>query len=250
MFRTLFWSVLGLAAAVSGPIALYSVSQGWNPFGGGSSHSAAAAGPVEPVEADMTLLDPPAGKLPLEGAPVDRLAEVVRFDVSTGWIMQRWPRVSTGMADLQLQGYRVTLMTGAELSDLAGSLTYYFNSQQKVQRITFTGTTGDTRQIVALVTRQFGLARRMTNDPGLFVYEAVHPKQDRKSILQVRLAPVVKSSNPYRKFDVTLSLERPPEQRAQQTRSRVPGRMYRHKQDANGTPNSNRDQVLPTGGRG
>jgi len=219
MFRTLIWSVLGLAAAASGPIALYWVSQGWNPLGEGSSHSTAAAGPVEPVEADLTLLDPPAGKLPLEGAPVDRLAEVVRFDVSTGWIMQRWPRVSTGMADLQLQGYRVPLMTGAELSDLAGSLTYYFNSQQKVQRITFTGTTGDARKIVSLVIGRFGFARRMTNDAGLFVYEAVHSKHDRKSILQVRLAPVVKSNNPYRKFDVTLSIERPPEQHAQPTRA-------------------------------
>jgi len=56
-------------------------------------------------------------------------------------VISRWPRVSAGLAELQLQGYRVPLVSGTTANDLAGALTYYFNSRQQVQRITFQGTT-------------------------------------------------------------------------------------------------------------
>ena len=72
--------------------------------------------------------------------PLPSLAEVLRFDVTVEWVMQRWPRVTTGLPQLQLQGYRVPLVTGTSLSDVAGSLTYYFNARQQVQRITLRGT--------------------------------------------------------------------------------------------------------------
>ncbi len=202
----MLWSTIGLAAAASGPVALYSTSDYWDFFKSNSSgNSAVAAGESENATSPTV-----AGTvdLPVEGVPVNRLAEVFRFDVSTGWVMQRWPRVSTGMADLQLQGYRVPLMTGTKITDLAGSLTYYFNAEQQVERITFRGTTGDARELISLVTDRYRFVRRMTNDPGLFIYESVHAKRKRHSILQVRLAPVVKSNNPYRKFDVMLSIER------------------------------------------
>ena len=71
-----------------------------------------------------------------DATPMPSLAEVLRFDVTVAWVMQRWPRVSTGLPYLQLQGYRVPLVTGTTVADLAGSLTYYFNAQQQVQRIT------------------------------------------------------------------------------------------------------------------
>ena len=214
MFRTMVLSTLGLAVAVGAPIALFSANNQWDFLGNGAANeTAAVAGSEENAEADTKpqapALPPFPSNVPLEGAPVRRLDEVFRFDVSTGWVMQRWPRVSTGMADLQLQGYRVPLMTGVEPSDLAGSLTYYFNAKQQMERITFTGTTGDAREIVALVTRRYKFTRRLTNNPGLFIYERPHSKRKSNSILQIRLAQVVRSDNPFQKFDVTLSLERP-----------------------------------------
>ena len=68
---------------------------------------------------------------------------------TSAWVLARWPRVSTRLANLDLQGYRVPLVSGTADGDLAGSLTYYFNSQQRVQRITFIGSTGDARPLVA-----------------------------------------------------------------------------------------------------
>ena len=127
---------------------------------------------------------------------------MLRFDVSPAWVVARWPRVSTGLAQLQLQGYRVPLVTGTDQDDVAGSLTYYFNPKQQVQRLTFHGTTGDARSMVALLSTRFGLRRRLTNDPGVFLYETRNSRDEPTSFLWIRLAPVVKSTEPLDRYEV------------------------------------------------
>ena len=47
------------------------------------------------------------------------------------------------LAELDVQGYRVPLVTGTSRDDLAGSLTYYFDKTHHVTHIHFRGTTGD-----------------------------------------------------------------------------------------------------------
>ena len=88
-------------------------------------------------------------------------------------------------------------------------MTYYFNAEQKLYQITFVGTTGDPRPLIGLLTNRFHLARRLVNDPGLVVYEAVHYNNQPASSLQIRLAPLAQPSEPYRRYDVKLSVERP-----------------------------------------
>lgn len=135
------------------------------------------------------------------------LAEVLRFDVSTGWILSRWDRVSAGLADLDLQGYRVPLVTGTGYDDVAGSLTYYFDKQQKVQRITFRGTTGNPRKLVALVTNRYGLMRQATDDPAVFIYQANWNGKP-ESELRIKPARVVRADLPYARYQLELALRR------------------------------------------
>jgi len=139
------------------------------------------------------------------------LDEVFRFDLTIREVLARWPRVSTSLADLQLQGYRVPLVTGPAETDLAGALTYYFNSYQQLQRITFQGTTGDGRELVRFLTAQYGFQRRLTNDPSLFVYEVPRLGGPPQSILRLKLAPTLKADMPHQRFDVWLVIERPEE---------------------------------------
>ena len=68
------------------------------------------------------------------------------------------------------------------------ALTYYFNAQQQLQRITFHGTTGDTRNLVALLTGRFQFARRLTNDPGLFIYKGPRSGGVPKGQVEIRSA--------------------------------------------------------------
>jgi hypothetical protein len=199
-----------LATAAGGPAVYYAAPQYWRAlrrqWSSSSATAAAETAGFAPLQADAASGTPVRA---VEGEATKNLAEVLRFDVTTGWVLRRWPRVSTGLAELPLQGYRVPLVTGTAETDLAGSLTYYFNAQQRVQRISFQGATGDPRKLIRLLTTRYQFTRRLTNDPGLFVYEAADPAGRPRSVLKIQSAPVVKSTEPYRRFRVELVLERP-----------------------------------------
>ena len=133
------------------------------------------------------------------------LAQVFNFDVSPAWVMNQWPRVSASLGDVDLQGYRVPMVSGVRSDDLAGSLSYYFDSQQRAVRITFQGATGDPRKIVHLVTSRFGFHREATTDPSLVVY-AVKWNNEPRSELRIRTATVVRAHEGFANFDLELSL--------------------------------------------
>jgi hypothetical protein len=139
--------------------------------------------------------------------PVYRLEEVLRFDVSTTWVTSRWPRISAGLAELDLHGYRVPLVTGTGEQDLAGSLTYYFNKQQEVEKITFRGGTGDPRNLVALLTSQFKFEREVTNDPSLVLYAVKWNGKDR-SELRIHQARVVRADSPHTRYEIELAIRK------------------------------------------
>jgi len=229
---TLVYFVIPLVCT-GGPIAWFSGGDWWSRLTASLSRTRAiASAPTSGSSAPALLYDtgavavpaasdessplplPPAESPPsLSAPPTYSLEEALRFDISPRWISERWPRVSAGLAQLQLQGYRVPLVTGTAEDDVAGALTYYFNPWQQVQRITFVGTTGDIKKIVYVLTARFGFTRRLTNDPSLCVYEALGNDSKVKSVLWVRHVPVVKATCPYERFEVALTLERPPEKK-------------------------------------
>jgi hypothetical protein len=144
-------------------------------------------------------------KAPQAGEPpIVDLAEAIRFDITVPWLFHRWPRVTAGLPDGQLQGYRVPLVTGTREDDVAGSLTYFFNAQQVCQRITLQGAVGDPRKLAAHVD-QFGLLRRSSSDPGLHLYQT---RWNGKPVseLKIKAVPVVKASAPYARYDVQMVL--------------------------------------------
>ena len=215
--KTLFY-VGGLLLAVGGPFTFFSGSdflgdmkRNWLP---GSAATAGVApdlaAPALPSAASDGASDPSlTSSAAVDAMPMPSLAEVLRFDATVPWVMQRWPRVSTGLPHLQLQGYRVPLVTGTSIADLAGSLTYYFNVRQRVQRITLRGTTGDPRALVALLTNRYRFTRRLTNDPGMVLYEAVDSGNQPVGTAKIRSASVVKANQPYTRFEVDLVMDRP-----------------------------------------
>jgi hypothetical protein len=111
-----------------------------------------------------------------------------------------------------LLAYRVLLVTGAKESDLAGPLTYYFNSSQKLEQIHFQGTTGDYRPLVQHLTSQYGLVRRQTANPAEQVYEI---RRDGKAVSQLRIvtASFLEAAMPTARYHVELTLARPSDHR-------------------------------------
>jgi len=210
MIRTASLSTLGMVVAVGGPIAGFST---YDHFKQGQTPAVAEisvdGGDGAPVVAGGPAGTPTAAALPLEGAPVRHVSELLRFDVTPDWIVRRWPRVSTGLADLQLQGYRVPVVTGTAPGDLAGALTYYFNANQQVERITFNGTTGDANPLITLITRQYRMLRRPINDPGMLIFEAAYGEGRPSSVVRIRSAGTIDASDVYHRFEVDMVMHRP-----------------------------------------
>ncbi len=141
-----------------------------------------------------------------DGPPVMSFGDLLRFDVTPEWVLDSWSRVSTHLAELDLEGLRVTTVSGTGLHDVAGALTYYFDRQRQVQRIAFHGTTGNAQQLVALATQQFGLRQEAALGHGLFLGPAAETPL---GILRVEQAPVVRSQDAYGRLRVDLELNRP-----------------------------------------
>lgn len=145
---------------------------------------------------------------PLEGIRGIPLEEVLRFDVTKEWVYERWARKSTALADLGLYGVRVPLVTGTQIHDLAGSLTYFFDGSGRVQRISFKGQTGDTTRIVMLVTQNYGLQPQVSAIAGQQLFQ-IKRGTDVFSELTTQPASVLWSSSPHDSFAVELDLQRP-----------------------------------------
>jgi hypothetical protein len=139
--------------------------------------------------------------------PLD-LNQVFDFGVTPAWVLGQWPRVSTKLADIEQLGYRVPLVSGTRPDDLAGSLTYYFNLEHELQRISFQGSTADGRRLIALLERKFGFKHQPTTDPNLYLYQVLWSGKP-KGQCWFNPSDVVVASQRYSTFHVRLTIDRP-----------------------------------------
>jgi hypothetical protein len=142
----------------------------------------------------------------LVGAPVKDLREVLRFDISPRWVIDRFARVSTVLSDLQLEGLRVPIVTGTRADDMAGTITYYFDRSDKLQRVTIHGFTGEPGRLVGLLTQHYGLSHTPSLEAGVYTKRwngvPVH-------FLRLTHAPVVYSDAIHQKYTLFLELNQP-----------------------------------------
>lgn len=160
-------------------------------------------------EGDEAASSPFLGPTPpgtLVGGPIHDLREVLRFDITPEWVTSRFSRVTTVLAATELEGLRVPVVTGIGPSDLAGTLTYYFDYSGKLQRVMLHGFTGDVSRVVESMTQHYGLQAEPTLDAGVYTRrwnaQPVH-------FLRITRAPVVYSDALHHKFTVFLELNQP-----------------------------------------
>lgn len=138
-------------------------------------------------------------------APVD-FREFFRFDATPDWIAQTYPRVSTVETERDLFGYRAPLVSGNKLNDLTGTITYYFDRYQKVQRIQFQGVTGDPQPLIYLMTSFYYFVPKPVLGGQLFV---VAWNSDPTGVFEVTRANVVFSANQPGSFRIFLEINQP-----------------------------------------
>ena len=142
----------------------------------------------------------------LVGGKVNDLRDVMRFDITPDWVLQRFSRVTTVLADTRLEGMRVPIVTGTRPDDIAGTLSYYFDGNQKLQRVTLHGFTGDPNRLVSVMQKHYEMTREPSLEAGVFTKrwngEPVH-------FLRMTHAPIVYSDAVHQKYTVFLELNQP-----------------------------------------
>ena len=143
---------------------------------------------------------------PLAGKSGMELHQLFRFDISPHWITAHWPRVSTILTQTDLQGLRVPLVTGTNKQALAGVLTYYFDTQDRLIRISFQGHTGDERPLVQYCLQQFKLRVEPALGSGIYAYKR---RGRPHSVLRIQRASIIRASAPNASLEVWLELNHP-----------------------------------------
>ncbi|WP_146519203.1 DUF6690 family protein [Stieleria varia] len=145
----------------------------------------------------------PTAEPTIIGARVADLREVMRFDITPDWVIARFARVSTVLADLQLKGMRVPVVTGTHATDFAGTLTYYFDAAGKLQRISLHGFTGDPSRLAQAMVGHYQLQSEPTLEAGVYTRRwngsPIH-------LLRLTHAPVVYSDAVHHKYTMFLEL--------------------------------------------
>jgi len=144
---------------------------------------------------------PDLNAAPMSFTPTVNLSSLFRFDVTKQWITSRWDRVSTCPADQGLHGMRVALVTGTNSWDLHGSLTYYFDANHRVQRITYRGWTGDATRLVQTLQKQVQLRAQPTHWAGLYL--------SKRSGLLMKHPAVIDKNNPVQQLALIMEINNP-----------------------------------------
>lgn len=164
---------------------------GLGSFASSTREAATIAGYVTPAR-------PGDGPMPFD--------QIIRFDLRTDSITQNWSRVTTVQSEHFLLGMRVAVVTGPEISDLAGSVTYYFDEQDQLQRISLQGFTGDASRLIAHCEQGYQLEKQATLDAGMYIAQWNGMPS---SVLHIARAPVIRADSPRTQYYVTLELNRP-----------------------------------------
>ena len=133
--------------------------------------------------------------------------EYLNFQVTEDWIRDRWPRISVTPGEDDLTGMRVALVSGPRPVDLHGSLTYYFDRQQQLQRIAFRGWTGEPTQLIDWLTRQFRFSEQSGGDAQRYFESSSWGR--RKGFLRLDRPPVLRQDAPTEQFMVLLEILNP-----------------------------------------
>ncbi|MEQ1827833.1 MAG: DUF6690 family protein [Pirellula sp.] len=143
------------------------------------------------------------------GGAVTDLREVLRFDVTPGWLPQRFARVTTVTSDVRMDGLRVPLITGTQPNDIAGSLTYYFDASQSLKRINLHGITGDPTNLANLMVQFYQLRPEQSLGGQLFTSRWNNRVT---SVMQIAPAPIIYAGAEHSKYIIFLELNQPSNQ--------------------------------------
>lgn len=142
----------------------------------------------------------------IAGGPVGDFRDVLRFDISPDWVHQNFARVTTVLSELRLEGLRVPIVTGTKPGDIAGTVTYYFRHDHRLQRVCLHGFTGDPSRLVETMTTHYRMQHRPSLDAGIYTIDW---NGRPTSVLKITRAPVMYADAARNQHTVFLELNQP-----------------------------------------
>lgn len=207
-----------LGAAVGAPYVVSQANNGnlTSPWGVPPVAESAEADPLSGRPFDPSSLQSPHGPgsdvyvspADLAGPVGISLEQALDWNITKNWVYRHWARKSTGLADPTLFGVRVPLVTGSGMTDVAGSMTYYFDNAGVLQRMRLRGQTADTTRLVQFAMARLGMRPRQAFSAGDQLFQAVENKRLRGE-LQTTPESVLWATSPHSSFGVRLEATRP-----------------------------------------
>ena len=133
------------------------------------------------------------------------LTEVLSMNVTHAWVTQRFTRITTTLADSGYDGLRVPLVTGMGETALTGSLTYYFDRNRQLQRITFHGTTGNPQELTTLLTQMLEFEQKQCLGGELYTRGWMNRVD---SVCRIRPAGILHAGAQSTRYEVLLEMNR------------------------------------------
>lgn len=184
-----------LGASFGGPYAYYNL---------GATNQKPAV--TSQFDAQGRLISASSESLPVTNSTIRDIRQFARFDITPGWVTNNFPRVSTVLANVQMDGLRVPVVTGTGPTDFAGTVDYYFDRVQQVRRIVLEGYCGDPSNLASILLQSYGLQ----SEPSLGGHLYVARWNNRVTSLALfQPAPVVTANDAFRKFSIYIELNQP-----------------------------------------
>ena len=140
------------------------------------------------------------------GPVVQSPVQLFRFDITTAHILSSWSRVTANLWEDGFEGMRVAVVSGTNPQDVVGSLTYYFDQQQVLQRIRFQGYTGDHTHLLAGLVQAYKLKSEPHLGGGLYV---TRWNKQPTIVVRIQHGTVVRFENALQRMRIDLELNRP-----------------------------------------
>jgi hypothetical protein len=157
----------------------------------------------------LDLPEPPGRPIeypPMSGPPGVTLPDLLRFDLTPAWLRQNWAHVTSCLTEPDWQGLRVPVVTGTQFEDLAGTVTYSFNTKQQVERIHLYGLAGDAEPVAAFVQQRLGMRQYPSSDWLLYL-GFFH--EEPLSMLRIRTLSTQAAQKTSARYEIDLEMNLP-----------------------------------------
>ena len=156
--------------------------------------------PLSPLAEQMQHL---AKRFHDRNGKLGRFSQVLDCGAARSDMMRELEGFTKVTDDQGQEGVRVTLVTGDQLDDLAGSLTYWFDNRGRTCRIQFEGVTGDPGRLISYVQRTQRLSPLGCPVNALFMRDGrVGPRH----VLHISRPSVVNLKTLYGRYQVAMEL--------------------------------------------